>query len=228
MSEAPKSVAIITTSTRTPRIGPSVAAVVKSLLDAPAKESNVVLAHVDLADFNLPVYNESLVPAMIDPSKPDSPRFAHPQSIAWSDEIKRHDAYVLVIPEYNFGLTGGTKNAIDYLMHEWVGKPVAVISYGVQGGTWASAQAAHVLSNMKLRVAETKPQLGFAGGRGPEMFGAVLKGELGEETKKLWAGKEKKAQILEAFEQVKTMMLNPVPVPVEGGEKTEGEGEGEK
>jgi len=209
----PKSVAIITTSTRTPRVGPHIAAFVKSLLDDAAKTNNIQLSPVDLADFKLPIYDEAIVPGMINPTQEDSPRYSHSHSIAWSAEIKRHDAYVLVIPEYNYGLAGGTKNAIDYLMHEWKGKPVAIVSYGIQGGAYASEQAAHVLSNMKLRVAATKPQLQFAGAHGPELVGAMLKGELGEATKTSW-GTGKAEEILKAFEEVR-VLLEEEPV-VEG------------
>ncbi|KAK0611005.1 flavoprotein-like protein, partial [Immersiella caudata] len=200
-----KSIAIITTSTRTPRVGPHVSAVVKSLLDEPAKTNNITLSPVDLGEFKLPVYDEAVIPGMINPAQPDGPQYSNALSIAWSNEIKRHDGYVLVIPEYNYGLTGATKNAIDYLMHEWKGKPVAIVSYGIQGGSFASEQAAHVLGKMGLRVAETKPQLQFKGAQGPDLFGAMLKGELGAESEELWR-KEKADEILKAFEEVRVLL----------------------
>jgi NAD(P)H-dependent FMN reductase len=200
-----KSIAIITTSTRTPRVGPHVSALVKSLLEKPAKANNITLAPVDLAEFKLPIYDEAVVPGMINPSQPDGPRFSHAASIAWSNEIKRHDGYVLVIPEYNYGLTGATKNAIDYLMHEWKGKPVGVVSYGIQGGALASEQAAHVLGKMGLKVAETKPQLQFKGAQGPDLMGAMLKGELGEESAKTWR-EDKGEEILKVFEEVRGLL----------------------
>ena len=201
----PTSVAIITTSTRTPRVGPHVAAFVKFILDEPAKEANLTLVPVDLATFNLPVYDEPVVPGMINPAQADGPRYTHAPSIAWSAEIAKHSAYILVIPEYNYGLAGATKNAIDYLMHEWKGKPVAIISYGIQGGAFASEQAKHVLSNMKLRVAETRPQLQFKGVHGPELMGAMLKGELGAASREWWA-EEKKDEILKAWEEVRVLL----------------------
>ena len=142
---------------------------------------------------------------MIDPSKPDAPVFAHAHSKAWSAEIKRHDAYVLVLNEYNYGLPGGAKNAIDYLMHEWKGKPVAIVTYGIQGGSLASEQAAHVLGKMGLKVAETRPQLQFRGAHGPDLFAAMLKGEVGEEQLGVWRG-EKGAEIKKAFGEVRVLL----------------------
>lgn len=199
------SIAIITASTRTPRVGPHVAALVKSLLDADAKASGAALVPVDLATFNLPVYNEAIIPGMIKPAQADSPKYAHAHSIAWSDEIKRHDAYVFVINEYNYGIAGATKNAIDYLMHEWKGKPVALVSYGIKGGAFASDQTKHILENMGLKVAATRPQLAFSGGSGPDLFAAMLQGALGDEQKATWE-KEKGGEVRKAFAEVLALL----------------------
>lgn len=57
-----KSIAIITLSTRTPRAGPHVAALVKSILEPEAKAASVTLASIDLADFKLPVVRHPLPP----------------------------------------------------------------------------------------------------------------------------------------------------------------------
>ncbi|RKK42339.1 hypothetical protein BFJ67_g10134 [Fusarium oxysporum f. sp. cepae] len=107
----PKSIALMITSTCEARIGPSVAALVKSIVENHSDPSGTSLT---LAQFQ------------------------HEHSKAWSAKIKKHDGYVLAIPEYNYSLSGGTKNAIDYLMNEWKGKPVAVIGYGIHGGKHAS------------------------------------------------------------------------------------------
>jgi NAD(P)H-dependent FMN reductase len=221
-----KSVALITMSTRTPRAGPHVAALVRSILEPEAKANDITLVPVDLADFKLPVvcpspfpqppavprltptpnqYDEAVIPGMVDTGKPDAPVFAHAHSIAWSTTIKAHDAYVLVLNEYNYGLPGGAKNAIDYLLNQWKGKPVALVTYGMQGGAFASEQGAHVLGMMGLKVAETRPQLQFKGGLGPEAFAAMLQGEVGEEQLGLWRS-EKGADVKKAFEEVAALL----------------------
>lgn len=138
---------------------------------------------------------------MIDPTKPDAPTFSHAHSLAWSAAIKAHDGYVLVLNEYNYSLPGAAKNAIDYLMHEWKGKPVGIVTYGIQGGAFASESAAHVLGKMGLKVAETKPQLKFRGGLGPDTFAAMLQGEVGEELLGVWR-EEKGVEVKKVFEEV--------------------------
>ncbi|EWZ33058.1 flavo protein-like protein [Fusarium oxysporum Fo47] len=197
----PKSIALIITSTREARIGPSVAALVKSILENHSDPSETSLTLVDLVKFNLPVYDEGCHPAMV----PFKAQFQHEHSKAWSAEIKKHDGYVLVIPEYNYSLSGGTKNAIDYLMNEWKGKPVAVISYGIHGGKHASDTAYEVLSQMGLRVAPTRPQLGFHDGAGPDMFLAMA-GKLGDDTKKQIEGQE--AEIAKAWDELKRALTD--------------------
>ena len=57
---------------------------------------------------------------------------------------------------------------------------------------------------MKLRVAETRPALSFAGGHGPDLY-AALGGVLGEDTKKSWT-EEKKADISKAFAELKELL----------------------
>lgn len=205
---SPKSVAIITFSTRTPRVGPQIAGLVKEILEKDAAASNLQLSPVDLNDFKLPVFDEAVIPAMI----PAKGSFAHQHSIAWSTEIKRHAAYVLVIPEYNYGMTGGTKNAIDYLKNEWDGKPAAVVSYGIQGGTTASEQVNHVLGHMGLRMAATRPALAFVGNHGPEVEAAMFRGEMGPLSRVEWREK-KSVEILKAFAELKELLSQDPALP---------------
>jgi NAD(P)H-dependent FMN reductase len=69
-----------------------------------------------------------------------------PHAAAWSEEIEKYDGYVLLANEYNFGMSGATKNAIDYLYNAWIGKPILIVSYGIGGGTNASDQLKTVVS----------------------------------------------------------------------------------
>jgi NAD(P)H-dependent FMN reductase len=203
----PKSVAIITMSTRNPRIGPHVAAVIQELVQKSAAESNLTLEAIDLATFKLPVFDEPVIPAMV----PGQASFAHEHSKAWSAAIQKHDAYVLVVPEYNYGMAGGTKNALDYLKNEWKTKPAMVVSYGIQGGKTASEQVCKVLGGMELRVTATRPNLAFFEPHGPDLYAAMLQGELGEVTRKKWSEVDKEV-ILKAFDELKTLLLEPVVV----------------
>ncbi|KAK1992633.1 NADPH-dependent FMN reductase [Colletotrichum falcatum] len=199
---AAKKVAVIAFSTRTPRIGTKVAEVVRGMVSEDAAASGIDLSLVEVASFGLPVFDEQILPAQV-PALGD---FAHEHSRAWSREVGRHDAYVLVVPEYNYGLAGGAKNAIDYLYNEWTGKPAAVVSYGIFGGNSASAQAHKTLGGMKLRVAPTRPALAFAGGAGPDLT-AAIGGEIGDETRNKWEAE--KGTVLKAFAELKELLDAP-------------------
>lgn len=145
---AQKSIAIIIGSTRTPRVGVSISDFVKKTIETKANIDGVSVCTVDLADFKLPVYDEPSPPAMI----PDADSYTHEHSRRWAREIASHDGYVLVSPEYNYGVPGGVKNAIDYVFHPWKGKPIALVTYGLGGGSHSSDQLQHILSKMSLQV----------------------------------------------------------------------------
>ncbi|KAI1449804.1 NADPH-dependent FMN reductase family protein [Annulohypoxylon stygium] len=197
---ASKSVALITMSTRGSRVGPTVSSFVEKIIEKPLSSAGITIANVDLVKFNLPVYNEPVAPAMV----PEKAQFKYEHSRAWSAEIKQHDGYILVIPEYNYSVAGGTKNAIDYLLNEWKGKPAAIVSYGIHGGATASEQVRGALSGMGLRVAETRPTLSFSQ---PDIFTAIG-GRLGDATLKAWEA-EQTAAILKAAEDLKGLLLQP-------------------
>jgi NAD(P)H-dependent FMN reductase len=214
-----KKIAIITTSTRTPRVGPSIAAWVHSILQDELDkdtdkdkntntntdtDNNIHLQPLDVSDFNLPLYNE---PYVIPASVPQRASFTHPHSQRWSAEISSYGGYIFVIPEYNFGIAAATKNAVDYLYNEWIGKPVMVISYGIQGGRIAGEQLAAILKGMKLQVVETRPALAFKGGVGPDAFKAMNEGVLGEETKMEWMEGEVKEMVLKGFGELRKLLF---------------------
>lgn len=207
MAAIAKNVAIVVTSTRGVRVGPSVASIVSTVLEPSAKAANVNLRTVDLKSFNLPVFNESMPPMMI---KPGGAQFEHETSKAWADEMASHDGYIFILNEYNYGMSGAAKNAIDYLMNGFTGKPVVLVSYGVQGGNLANDQAKGVLSAMGLTVIEPRPTLGFFGGRGPEGMLAVTQGKVGDDTRKDWS-EGHRAEFLEAFEKLSEQLRAPKP-----------------
>lgn len=76
----------------------------------------------DLKEINLPFMDEPNHPAMQDYTKDHTK--------AWSKRVAEADAFIWVTPEYNHSFTASLKNAIDYLVHEWRGKPLAFVSYG--------------------------------------------------------------------------------------------------
>jgi NAD(P)H-dependent FMN reductase len=98
---------------------------------------------VDLAEVNLPFMNE--------PNHPRLAQYTHQHTRDWSAKVAEADAFVFVMPEYNYGYNAELKNAIDYLHHEWHYKPVGLVSYGgVAAGTRAAQMIKQVVTTLKM------------------------------------------------------------------------------
>jgi NAD(P)H-dependent FMN reductase len=64
-------------------------------------------------------------------------------------EMARADGFVIVTPEYNYGIPGALKNLLDHLYDEWNRKPFAMITAGAtSGGLRAADQLRQVVSGI--------------------------------------------------------------------------------
>ncbi|MCL4351323.1 MAG: NAD(P)H-dependent oxidoreductase, partial [Firmicutes bacterium] len=91
------------------------------------------------------------LPFMDEPYHPRLRQYQQPHTRRWSSMVEAADAFVFVIPEYNFGFTAPLKNALDYLSQEWQYKPVGFVSYGgVSAGTRAVQMAKQVVTALKM------------------------------------------------------------------------------
>jgi len=138
---------IILASTREGRKGPAVAQWITEVAMADARFETEL---VDLKAVNLPFLDE--------PNHPRLRKYTHDHTKAWSAVVDGADAFVFVMPEYNYGYTAPLKNAIDFVFHEWQNKPVGLVSYGgVSGGLRATQLLKPVLTAVQLTVAGEVP-----------------------------------------------------------------------
>src|ERR1051325_8788011 len=112
-------IAVIIGSTRPGRVGESVA---KWVYELAKKRTDAEFELVDIADYNLPLLDEPVPPSM--------GQYSHEHTKKWAAKIASFDAYVFVTPEYNHGISGALKNALDYLYREWNNKVAGFVSYG--------------------------------------------------------------------------------------------------
>lgn len=104
------------------------------------------LANVELFDLkaaNFPVFEERLQ-YLSDP----------PAGAAeFGQAVRRADAVVIVSPEYNISIPAATKNAVDLLTGEWIGKPVgiAAVSSGSFGARNMWGELSKILLHMGAR-----------------------------------------------------------------------------
>lgn len=139
---------IIICSTRPGRVGPSVATWVH---EHAVHHGKFEATLIDLADFNLPVFDE--------PEHPMRQNYQHEHTKKWAASVASADAYIFVTPEYNFGPPPSLLNALNYLYQEWNYKPAGIVSYGGASGGLRAAQAEKLtLTALKIMpMAEAVP-----------------------------------------------------------------------
>lgn len=121
-------------STRPGRVGPAVA---RWFHDYAQRHGKFDCDLVDLAEFDLPVYDE--------PHHPRLQKYQNEHTKLWSASVAAADAYVFVTPEYNFNPTPAFVNALDYVYKEWNYKPCGFVSYGGVSGGLRAVQAERLL-----------------------------------------------------------------------------------
>jgi NAD(P)H-dependent FMN reductase len=131
---------IVTASTREQRIGHLVADWAIEQVRANAKFQPEL---ADLKAINLPMLDE--------PNHPRFGNYQHAHTKAWSAIVAAADAFLFVVPEYNYAMPPALLNAVDYLFHEWSYKPAAFVSYGgISAGTRSVQSAKTVLTSMRI------------------------------------------------------------------------------
>jgi NAD(P)H-dependent FMN reductase len=131
---------VIIGSTRPGRVGPAVA---DWIIERARARDDFEVRVADLAEQNLPIFDE--------PKHPRFGEYTHQHTKDWSALVAASDAFVFVIPEYNYGINAATKNAIDYLNKEWANKAAGIVSYGgVAAGTRAAQMLKQVFSALRL------------------------------------------------------------------------------
>jgi NAD(P)H-dependent FMN reductase len=77
-------------------------------------------------------------------------QYSKPHTKKWAAKVESFDAFVFVAPEYNHGISGALKNAIDFLSREWSNKAAGFVSYGGIGGARAVEQLRLVLAELQI------------------------------------------------------------------------------
>ncbi|WP_375002489.1 NADPH-dependent FMN reductase [Aeromicrobium sp. CTD01-1L150] len=109
---------------------------------------------VDLAEVGLPFLDE--------PNHPRLRNYVHDHTKAWSSRVEAADAFVIVTPEYNFGMPAILKNALDFLHQEWAHKPVAFVSYGgISAGTRSVQMTKQVVTTLRMIPVTTAVSIPF-------------------------------------------------------------------
>jgi NAD(P)H-dependent FMN reductase len=133
-------VAVIVGSTRPGRKTPAMTRWVTNELQ---KLPDVEIEVLDLADYNLPFFDEPVSPRY-NPNR--TPNAAARQ---WLDKLQATHAFIVITPEYNHSIPAVLKNAFDYLDWQVAKKPFGIVSHGVVGGARAAEHLRNVISEVQ-------------------------------------------------------------------------------
>ncbi|MDQ3836422.1 MAG: NAD(P)H-dependent oxidoreductase [Thermoproteota archaeon] len=141
-------VAVILGSTRPGRNGEAVA---KWVYDIAKKRTDAEFEYIDIQDYELPLLDE--------PNPPSLGKYSKDHTKIWSAKIDSFDAFVFVTPEYNHGIPGALKNAIDFLYKEWNNKVAGFVSYGGTGGVRSVEHLRLVMAELQVATVRAQVQL---------------------------------------------------------------------
>ncbi len=126
------------------RDGRKAESVGKWVQDAAAGREGVTVEVLDLREFGIPLLTSATVPAAANRN------YDSDEVNRWSAAVDACDGFVFITPEYNHGLPGAFKNAVDSIGPEWTGKTVAFVAYGADGGVRAVEQWRQVVANFQM------------------------------------------------------------------------------
>ncbi|CAC22749.1 MULTISPECIES: bifunctional NAD(P)H-dependent oxidoreductase/GNAT family N-acetyltransferase [Streptomyces] len=143
MSTKRTRVLVLICSTRPGALGPAVGKWLTETLAPSTLTLDAALVPLALGDLRLPFLDEE--------EHPSTGVYRHEHTRRWSAIVDEADGFVVVTPEYNYGMPATLKNALDYLGPEWAWKPVGFVSYGnTSAGTRAVQHAKQVMTTLRL------------------------------------------------------------------------------
>jgi NAD(P)H-dependent FMN reductase len=134
---------IILGSTRPNRVGERVA---KWVTAAAKNQPGFQVELVDLADYDLPHFDEPISPKY----NPD--RQPHPAVKRLLAKVGEAEGYVIVTPEYNHSIPGVLKDALDFMDWQLDKKAVAIVGYGSVGGARSAEHLRHIVNFLGAAV----------------------------------------------------------------------------
>lgn len=124
------------------------------LIDHISNDERFELTVLDLAEINLPLFDE--------PHHPRLQRYEHEHTKAWSRQIAAQDAFIFITAEYNHSIPAALKNAIDFLSVEWRNKPATIVSYGgVSAGIRAAEHLKLILTALGIQLTANSVMIPF-------------------------------------------------------------------
>lgn len=111
--------------------------------DVAARRGDIDVVLVDLKDFHLGIFGQEGEGAELERHRDAAAR--------WSEQLESLDGFIFVTPEYNHGIPGGLKNAIDQAgVEPFRHKPATFVGYGPIGSARAIEGLRLILIGMEV------------------------------------------------------------------------------
>lgn len=191
-----KKIALVTCSTREPRLNPFITQYVKEILANEGWKGE--LETIDLEAHSLPMYNEPTIPSHL-PSADPTPHYVHEHTRAWSKTVRQYDGFIFVTPQYNWSIPASLKNALDYLYWEWNGKPAGVVTYGGKGGGKAGGHLQQILTGLRMKTVSNVPGLPI---RGNMMDSCLEENGISKDNREVWQSRGVEEEIHLMFQEL--------------------------
>jgi NAD(P)H-dependent FMN reductase len=108
---------------------------------------------LDLRDFPLPFFNEPASPIWVPPANETAKK--------WAAKLAEMDGFIFITAEYNHGISGVLKNAIDHAYAEFNRKPAAFVGYGGVGAARAIEQLRQISVEVQLAPLRNAVHIGM-------------------------------------------------------------------
>jgi NAD(P)H-dependent FMN reductase len=154
-------IGVVISTTRDNRFGAKPAQWILGLATA---RTDMTFELVDLRDYPMPFFAEAMSPAYV-PATDEVAR-------RWAARMAELDGYVFVTAEYNHGIPGELKNALDHVFSEVSHKPAAFVGYGGVGAARAVEQLRLVLVEQRVAPLRDAVHIGLA-----EFMGILQQGK---------------------------------------------------
>lgn len=153
-------IAIIVGTTRNGRYADKPA---QWILDIGADRDDLEFELVDLRDYPMALFDEPASPVYRSPTNPVAEQ--------WNSKMEGFAGYIFITAEYNHGIPGSLKNALDHSYREFNRKPASFVGYGGVGGARAVEQLRMVCVELQMAPLRSAVHIGV------EPFVATMKGE---------------------------------------------------
>ncbi len=141
-------IGIVLGSVRDFRFGEQIA---QWVMDYAQTRGDAEFTLIDVKDFDLPFVTDAVPPMQ------KNKQYEDERVQRWSNTIDELDGFIFITSEYNHGVPGAFKNAVDHLSSEFAGKAVAFIGYASDGAIRAVEQWRTVAGGLSMY--DIRPQL---------------------------------------------------------------------